>query len=214
MTAILKSEENAAKLETITIRQMMNMTVGEELSQNTEQMCQYSRPDNSTYCRTESTAEFGGQSQESANEIVQIGEQAWLREEGGEWQELPPDFIEQSGLSSEGLAQLRLSTFMTEANVTGQTMINNVPVYIVEFELDVAAYFGSILGEDSAEIFLESAEEMSGGGTIWIGQEDALPYKAEIHMTFQIQGSAMDVTTQVSYSGFNEPVNIPNPEEE
>ena len=87
------------------------------------------------------------------NETVQDNEQLWLREEDGPWRDITTEFADSEMFSQEGLQQLILSEFMEEAEVVGETVIDDVPVYEVAFTLDVNTYFASILGEEMAALF-------------------------------------------------------------
>lgn len=214
LQVIIKAEEKVRQLDTLTISQVVTMDLGPDIQQTVEQNCSVDLPDQ-TYCVTETTTTASGQEpQTSTNEVVQIGEQVWLRQEGSEWQELPPDVLEQSGISGQALQGLRLSEFMQNANLAGETIIDGVDVYEITFDLDVAAYFASLLSEDIADLFLESAEDLSGGGTMWIGKDDLLPRKALINMNIGIEDESLTTMTQAAYGNFNEPVDIPNPAEE
>jgi hypothetical protein len=207
---VIEAETAGRALETMAFSQNINFSY-QILEQNMVQTCYAEVPDHS-YCITEAVISIAGQEPvTTTNEVVQDGQQVWLREGGGEWQELPPDAVEQFGLSEEGLGQLRMSDYMLEATLSGETIIDGVPVHEVTFDLDVYAYFESILGEAAAEQFLASASNGMGSGTMWIGQEDKLTRKAVIEMSFEIEGQELVVSTQAVYMGFNEPVEIPDP---
>jgi hypothetical protein len=208
---IIQAEERAQRLETITINQLIIVSVPGLFEQKIDQTCATQLPTDA-YCTMIVTVTFeGGDPVETIVETVTLGEQSWLREEGGEWEELPPDMLEQQGFSQEGLEQLKISEFILEAEQTGETIIDGVPVYEISFTLDVNNYFASILGEEAAELFTQGAEENSGSGRMWIGQEDMLSRKVTVEMTFVIEGESLTVTTQAASSGHDEPVEIPDP---
>jgi hypothetical protein len=207
---VIEAETAAKELETMTFVQNLDFDF-QIFQQNMVQTCYVELPD-SSYCVTEAVVSFAGQEPvTTTNEVVQNGDQVWLREGEGDWQELPPDTIEQIGLSEEGLGQLRMSDYMLEATLAGETIIDGVSVDEVTFDLDVNAYFQSILGEAAAEQFLASASDGMGSGTMWIGQEDKLTRKALIEMSFTVEGQQLVVSTQAVYTDFNQPVEIPDP---
>jgi hypothetical protein len=208
---VIEAETAARELRTITMMQNVNVNF-QIVEQTSIQTCYIELPDH-TYCVTDSIVSFGStEPVTTTNEVVQIGEQVWIREGvDGEWQELPEDALGAAGLSEEGLGQLRLSDYMTEVELVGETTIDGVPVHEVTFGLDVPAYFSSVLGEEAAEQFLASAGDSSGSGTMWIGQEDNLTRKALVEMMIEVEGQEMVMTTQVTYTAFNEPVEIPDP---
>ena len=210
MQLVLDSEARARSLQTSQFTQNVRVTLT-GLEQHVTQHCMAELPDKA-YCRSDITLIIGeAEPIETYNETVQQDERLWLREEGGEWQDATNEFTQSGMFSEEGLEQLVLSEFMEEAEVTGETVIDGVPVYEVTFTLDVNAYFASILGEEMAELFASGATENSGNGRSWIGQEDMLVRKAFIEMFILIEGEEMHVTTQVASFGFNEPVEIPDP---
>lgn len=212
LEVITLSESAAEVAETIFLNQFVEVLVSGAFTQTITQNCFVEQGDIiSSYCQTAVTVTSAGADPvEEQNEIVMIGEQIWMRSgDEVEWEEMPPDFIEQAGFS-EDIGQMKLSEFMTDAAIIGETVIEDEPVYEIAFELDVEAYFATILGEEMATMFAELSEEMSGGGKLWIGQKDSYPRKADVEMIFLIEGEEMVTSTQAAYS-YNEPVRIPDP---
>ena len=205
---IQDAESNAQKQDSMTMRQVVT-TDASILQQIMEQTCNVIMPDQ-VYCQTTTTVVYGnGDPITNGNEVVQIGDQLWLREEGGEWVELSQDDL---GLTDEAMGQIKLSQFMTDASWAGETTIDGRPVYALDFEMDVATYFTYLMGAEVGDTLpLDTA---LGGGTLWIGQDDMLVRKATIQMGFEIEGEALTVTTQAAYGDYNEPVDIPDPREE
>ena len=213
MQLVLDSEARARSLETSQFRQNVSV-IAPGFEQLMTQNCATELPDRA-YCRTDIVFTFGDNDPVTTyNETVQDNEQLWLREEDGPWRDITAEFADSEMFSQEGLQQLILSEFMEEAEVVGETVIDDIPVYEVAFTLDVNTYFASILGEEMAALFTAGAGENSGHGRSWIGQNDMLVRKAFIEMIIVIEGEEMTVTTQVASFGFNEPVTIPDPEAE
>lgn len=210
MQLVLDSEKRVQNLETSQFTQIVLVTTA-GFEQRVTQNCAAELPDH-VYCRSDVVITVGSDAPlETDNETVQDGEQLWLREEGGEWRDVTTEFAQSELFSQEGLQQLTLSEFMVEAELAGETTIDDVAVYEVGFDLDVNAYVSTILGEEMAALFTASAEENSGRGRIWIGQDDLLVRKALVEMSFLIEGEEISITTQAASFGFNEPVEIPDP---
>ena len=210
-----KSNAAVEKAETLILKQTVQVTAGGTFTQTMMQDCSVDQAGDppSSYCETIASVAFMGEDPvEDRNEIVVIGEEMWIKTgDAEEWESLPADFMQQSGFS-EDFGQLRLSEFVTTAEISGETVIDGEAVYEITFELDVATYFANILGEETANMFAELSEEMSGGGKLWIGQTDYYPHKADIEMVFLIEGEEMITTTQAGYV-YNQPVRIPDPTE-
>lgn len=207
---ITDSEEKSHDLDYISLTQNVNVEA-ESFSQHMTQTC-HSAPPDRAYCLSEITVTVGETDPiETSNEMVQIEDQLWAREEEGEWMELPPEFLDESGFSSEGLEQITLSEFITGAELSGETTIDDVPVYEITFDMDIEGYFATVLGEETAAFFVENMSDSEGSGRMWIGQKDSLPRKALVEMSFAIEGETLTMTTQVAYHGFNKPVEFPDP---
>ncbi len=208
-----KSDAAVEKADTLILKQTVQVTAGGTFTQTMTQDCLVDQAGDppSSYCETVASAAFMDEEPvEERNEIVVIGEEMWIRTgDAEEWEALPADFMQQSGFS-EDFGQLKLSEFVTTAEISGETVIDGEDVYEITFELDVAAYFANILGEETAAMFADLSDEMSGSGKLWIGQTDYYPHKADIEMIFLIEGEEMITTTQAGYV-YNEPVRIPDP---
>lgn len=205
---------NAAveKADTVSLKQTVQVTAGGTFTQTMTQNCLVDQSDPvSSYCETIAVAAFMDEEPvEEKNEVVVIGDQMWMRSgDDDEWEEMPPDFMEQAGFS-EDFGQMNLSEFITDASITGEMVISDADVYEITFELDLAAYMGSLLGEEMGDMFAELSEEMNGSGKLWVGQVDYYPRKADIELIFLIEGDEMITTTQAGYV-YNEPVRIPDP---
>ena len=213
---ISMSEAASAKVGSMSFSQIVEVAVSGMFTQTLTQNCVVEQGEIvSGYCETISSASFEDEEPvEDRNELVTVGNQTWMRSgDDEEWVEMPPDFMAEAGFS-EDLGQLHLSEFMTDAAVTGETTIGGDSVYEITFELDVETYVASILGEETAAMFIELSQEMSGSGKMWIGQLDFYPRKADIEMIFLIDGETMTTSTQAAYFGYNEPVRILDPTQE
>ena len=211
---LLRSEEATAKAETIVFSQVVEVIITGQFTQTMTQNCQIEQEDvQNGYCETITSFIIPDVDPiEESGEVVLLGDQMWSRQgEDEEWEQMPEDFMESAGFS-EDMGQVGLSEFITLATVTDETKMNDKAVYEISFELDVATYFGSILGDEAASMFTEMSEEMSGRGKMWIGKEDFYPVKADIQMMFLIEGEEMTTSTLAEYD-YNVPVSIPDPTE-
>lgn len=197
----LDSMQISAQIEMITTD--MTLTMSQE--------CASQIPDQS-YCLTQSIIIATDVDPFTTTvETLQNGTTLWVRTEDGAWEEQPDDGMDNMGLSSDAISTIRLSEFVTDIEVVGKTEIDEAAVMELAFDLDVPAYFASLLGEDMADIFAQSATEMTGNGRIWIGQEDHLIYRMMVEMTFLIEGETLTAINRAAYHGFNAPVEFPQP---
>lgn len=208
---MVKSEDSMRELETVSFDQEVVLEA-EGFSQVIAQNCMADNLEETAYCVTELTINFaGGEPITLTTETVMREGTTWVRTEGAEWEEQPADALESAGLSPDGLTDLRISDYVIETLSVTETDLNGVPVYEIEFVLDVNAYFGSILGEEMANSIIQEGANNEGGGIIWIGVEDLLTYKLNVLMTLEADGQTLTMTTRAVYEGFNEPVEIPDP---
>ena len=176
---LLRSEEATAKAETIVFSQIVEVIITGQFTQTMTQNCQIEQQDvQNGYCETITSFIIPDLDPiEESGEVILLGDQMWSRQgEDEEWEQMPEDFMASAGFS-EDMGQVGLSEFITLATVTDETKMNDKAVYEISFELDVATYFGSILGDEAATMFTEMSEEMSGRGKMWIGKEDSYPVK-------------------------------------
>lgn len=209
---IAKAEPGMRRLQSVTVRQSTTFEmVGLRQSQN--QTCQARPSRQNTYCVTETTVAFGdSEPMETYMELVQQGDRFWVREDAdGDWEELPAEALEESGLSMDSVTDLRIGDHMTTAALAGTTILDGAPVYEITFALDVATYFQALLGEEAGRAFLDMATSSEADGRLWIGQEDFLLRRANVEMRFTIEGETVSALSQAAYTGFDEPVDIPDP---
>jgi hypothetical protein len=115
------------------------------------------------------------------------------------------------GFSPQAVNELRISQFLTTTTLVGETTMGQVPLYEIAFDLDVADYLGTLLGGAEDEAVAELIRSGEAEGRMWIGQEDFLFRKLIIEMTLTVEEETLTVVSRAAYSGFNEPVEIPDP---
>lgn len=211
---IIQSEQTMERLDSVRFNQLVSVTFSEALTQTINQSCQIERAESeSSYCLSEIAIVLEGNDPiVGQNEVVAFGdEEMWQRElPDGEWTQLSPDAMAEAGLAEEGFAGIRISDFVVDAQIVGETQINGNDVVEISFDFDVGPYFAAILGEELEELFA-TAESQEGQGTMWLGIDRVLPYRLEVNMAMVLDGETIVMSTQATYFGFNEPVEFPDP---
>ncbi len=207
---IAKAEASMQQLETMSVRQSTSLEAA-GLRQSQNQTCQARYTQEHVYCITESTIAFGEmEPTEEYVELLQHGDRLWVRQEpNGEWEELPEEEVAQMGSLVENVSGL--GDYLTTATVAGTATLDGAPVYEITFDLDVAEYLESLLGEEFGQGLSETALSAEATGQMWIGQEDFLLRRINADMHFDIEGETVTTTSRAAYTGFNEPVEIPDP---
>lgn len=209
---VTKAEGAMRKLETTHFGQTVTTTVG-SMSQVVEQDCQSNLLEKSSYCVVTGRVLIEGSDPiETHSEVVSIGDDLWIRQEGGEWVKQPADLLESAGISQDGIGTLRISEFMLHLAVSDDSQeINDEPLYEISFDLDMRAYIASIFTGEMLQLLTEQSEGNTGHGSLLIGQKNALFYQMSLLVTLHVQGQDLVISTEAVYDGFNEPVEIPDP---
>jgi outer membrane lipoprotein-sorting protein len=114
-----------------------------------------------------------------------------------------------SGLSGapDILAQLKVGDFASTTTLEGEEILDGVPTNVVSFDMDVAKY----LQTDQANASVFDPAKTTGKGKIWIGKEDGLIYKLALEMNMDVADNPVTMQTEMLFSNFNEPVDMPQP---
>ncbi|MEZ4645331.1 MAG: LppX_LprAFG lipoprotein [Chloroflexota bacterium] len=209
---LTKSSEAQGKLDSFTQIQTISME-SDLFTQTQTQTCMYDMPDQ-IYCYNETAGIYGSETVTGTTEMVYNGEAFWMRQNEGEWEQMPEDFMQQMGYSEDLTAQSRMvldESLITAATITGETVIDGVPVYQIEAEMDLSAMLEIMLNEEMAAQFADMVEDGTLTTTLWIGQEDNLTRKQLVNMSFTVEGMELTMSMQAANTGFNEPVDIPDP---
>ncbi|MDX1688821.1 MAG: hypothetical protein R3248_12625 [Candidatus Promineifilaceae bacterium] len=207
---IAKAEASMQQLETMTLRQSTSLEAA-GLRQSQSQTCQVRYTQEHVYCVTETTIAFGEmEPTEEYMELLQRGERLWVRQDpDGEWEELPEEEVAQMGSLVENVSGL--GDYLTTATVAGTATLDGAPVYEITFDLDIAEYLESLLGEEVGQGLSETALSAEATGQLWIGQEDFLLRRINTDMHFEVEGETVTTVSRAAYTGFDEPVEIPDP---
>lgn len=102
-----------------------------------------------------------------------------------------------------------------EAEVVSEATIDGQPAYEIALTFDQ---------ESTLEILLQQApdlaqlganiEVLAASGMVWVGQDDALLYRRTLNLDYTVEDQTFYMTTQLSYSQQNQPLEIPNPANE
>lgn len=209
LALIQAAEENSHNQETLTMEQIVVVSAT-GFSQSTNQTCVSDIPAEATFCETLTTVNIiGTQPVTSSIQLVQIGADAWLREESGRWEPFPVETME--NLNTKDIAQLRLSDYMLETQVVRRVTIDELETYQIDFALDVDRYFAFILGEEAAAQFAALSSDSYGSGSIWIAIATPLPIRVSATMGFTIEGEELLTEVKANYHSYNQPIEIPDP---
>lgn len=207
-----KSSEALNKIDTIT--QEQNLIVSTSFFTQTQHMiCHQDLPD-SGYCITEISMQAPGEEPMviQSFEIVVHDDQYWIRPEGQEaWEELPEDFLEDSGFAEDFEEEYTSALeFLIDPALIGEREIDGLVVYEIHADLS-EEMFAVVLNEETAEQFLAEAEDLEMSTTLWIGKEDFITRRQVLNMFLIIEGEAIELENVVINSNINEPVDIPDP---
>lgn len=209
LALIQTAEETSRAQETFSMSQVVIVSAP-GVSQSTTQTCLTEIQEQAAYCEALTSVSFAGSDPiTSTIEVIQIGQEMWLREADGAWEEFPPELME--GFDMDNLTELKLSDFMTEAQVVREMTLEGVASYQIDYVLDVNAYLAFILGEEAAAQMAELSTENEGAGSLWIAIEEELPLRTTAVMTFLIEGEELITEVKANYYDYNEPVEIPDP---
>lgn len=199
---------NTNALESVRIKQVLVVEISDTGSVSINITCDVRLVD--FYCLMETTTDLGiGEPTVQIIEMVRLAEQTWLRQDNNEWLELTPE--QAATLSVESIISPPLNSATYEAEVTDETTLDGHSVYEVTLTFDEASVLDVLLSQNATLPAGTDMEVIETTSTIWVGQDDQLLYRQSISLDYLVDGQPFNMTTQLSYSLHNEPVEIPDP---
>lgn len=214
MTILAKSQEAQSKVQTLTQHQVTLLVSG-GVTQTQTHDCQRELPANA-YCIIVIQVELAEMPEPmtSTLEMLVVDGAYWARETDEDaWEQLPDDLLQQMGLSDQLQFEFSVDpAYVTAAEITGQRVLDGIPVYEIQAELDAEQYFAQYFNEEMAAQILANTDDVSFTTTLWLSQEDFITRKQEVLMTLTtVDGETIFSSVQVTNSHINEPVSIPDP---
>jgi outer membrane lipoprotein-sorting protein len=151
-------------------------------------------------------------SEDTVEMVMLSTEEIYIRivdlEEPQEWTVVPPEQLGQLGFDLDSVLQTGNSMqYYIDPQLVGTETINDVECYHITYTIDTTQMMAT-LGEfyQAAEVTLDDAT-----GEIWIGVDDHLIYKTQSNVAVTAMGVQTQEAVTINLSGFNEPVEIPDP---
>lgn len=198
---------NTSALETVRIKQVLavEMTEGGLAMDIT---CDISGLD--FYCLMESTTDLGvGEPVIQVIEIARLGEQTWSRTGDTDWVELPPELA--ATMSPETIISPPLNSATYEAEVVNETILDGYAVYEVILTFDQESVVEVLRTQNPALTAGADIEVVEATSSVWVGQDDLLLYRQSMTMDYLVEGQPFLMTSQLSYSLHNQPIELPDP---
>lgn len=151
-------------------------------------------------------------SEDTVEMVMLSTEEIYIRianpEEPQEWTAVPPEQLGQLGFDLDSVLQTGNSMeYYIDPQLIGTETINDVECYHITYTIDTTEMMAT-LGEfyQAAEVTLDNAT-----GEVWIGVNDSLIYKTQSTVAVTAMGVQTQEAVTINLSGFNEPVEIPDP---
>jgi outer membrane lipoprotein-sorting protein len=141
-------------------------------------------------------------------EMLTLGpNQVYVKMPGSDQYTQAPVGLAAMGGAPDIMGQLKVGDFASTTTLEGEDTLDGAPVNVVSFDMDVAKYLQTDQG--NAAIF--NPAKTTGKGKIWIGKDDGLIYKMALEMTMDVADNPVAMQTEMLFSDFNEPVDMPQP---
>jgi hypothetical protein len=212
------AETKLEQSDTLAFSQSFSTAFG-ELVDGVEQSCAWQEP-GQLYCLTEETAAALGAVSQVPVEFLRQGNGAWMRQGGSWWQSESPE--QEAALvpgpirfTEAGLLDVSISDYIQNAESTVEGNLNGAAVYEIVYSLDAERYYLAVMPGDEAlnMNLVESFDDLTVTATVWIGINDSLIHQSHVEMVSVTNGEAITVTNQIQFETYNQPVTIPNPEQ-
>jgi hypothetical protein len=142
-------------------------------------------------------------------EMLMLGpDQLYVKMPGADkFTQAPPEMTALGGSAPNIMGQLKVGDFARTSTLEGEETLDGVPTYIVSFDMDIAKY----LQTDLANASIFDPSKTTGKGKIWIGKTDGLIYKMALEMNMAVAENPVTMQTEMLFSDFNQPVDMPQP---
>lgn len=208
---IARAQLNTYTLDSVRIKQVLVVEMGETGQLSMDITCDISLLD--FYCLMETTTDLSiAEPVTQVIEIVRLNDQTWMRQDNSDWLELSP--AQAATLSVETIISPPLNSAIYEAEVTGETNLSGHSVYEVTLTFDSESVHDVLLSQNSTLPAGTDIEVLDTASTIWISQEEQWLYRQDISLDYMVEGQAFNMTTQLSYTSHNQPLEIPDPTNE
>ena len=118
-----------------------------------------------------------------------------------------PGTAGQEASAPDIMAQTDIAKFANGLTLEGEEILAGVPAYVISYTMDVGKYFA--VDPSNAAIF--DPTKTTGEGKIWIDKETGRILKMEMNLGMELVGNKIGTVTEISFTNFNEPVEIPQP---
>ena len=105
-----------------------------------------------------------------------------------------------------------MEPYLDSAEIVGETEIDGMTVYEISFELDLAEFMDTFMGEELSDLPAEDIGEFDMSVRYWLGQDDLLTRKAVIELDMEVEDESLYILMNMSLSDYGKPVKIPDPE--
>lgn len=208
---IARAQSNTNALDSVRIKQVLVVEMGETGQLNMDITCDIISLD--FYCRMETTADLGiTEPVTQLVEIVRLNDQTWMRQDNSDWLELSPE--QSATISAEGIVSPPMNSATYEAEVTGETSLSGHSVYEVTLTFDAESVRDVLESQNTMLPAGTELEVVDTASTIWISQEEQWLYRQDISLDYMVEGQLFNMTTQLSYTSHNQPLEIPDPTNE
>ncbi len=143
------------------------------------------------------------------DEFLQRDSQIW-RLEAGDWQNSDGRLFSKNSITTADPIDY-FFRFMEDILFVGEVELEGQQLYEVSFLLDMNAYVIDQFNVSLEHPVIQENPGRLNAGTIWIDKETMLLHRATIDLGL-IGGTEQPITVEVSFEGFNEPVEMPDPE--
>jgi len=118
-----------------------------------------------------------------------------------------PGTAGQEPVAPDIMAQTNIADFASGLTLDGEETLDGVPTYVISYSMDIGKYLKS--DPSSAAIF--DPAKTTGDGKVWIDKETGRMLKMEMNLGMELAGNKIGTVTEMSFTNFNEPVEIPQP---
>lgn len=208
---IARAQSNTSALDSVRIKQVVAVEMGETGQLNMDITCDISLLD--FYCRMETTIDLSStEPVTQLVEIVRLNDQTWMRQDNSDWLELSPE--QAATISAEAIVSPPMNSATYEAEVTGETSLSGHSVYEVTLTFDSESVHDVLESQNTMLPAGTELEVLDTASTIWISQEEQWLYRQDISLDYMVEGQLFNMTTQLSYTLHNQPLEIPDPTNE
>jgi len=200
-TLISQAELNLITTQSVQIERTFEVRLP-GLTQLISSTCELIQP-NAVYCLSSTTSEFtesADSPQSYQIELWQSGNEAFLRQENANWQQVPNS---SASFSEDEISPLLHLPDIESVNEAVELELDGVRVFEINYQMMPQSYLEKFMGDQASDL-LQGATDLNFRGTAWVSVDDIRLVKQSAVLNFLKNNSWVHVESNISLTLYNE----------